>query len=369
MYDSKANEVDKPWRCQRRNCLIQAVGFGVSWHAVLAGQESSNTFGARIQALDGPATGPASADNLMTNEDSIASVVDQIAKEVPPRQVYLGVGPDQNYTLMAHARPENCYVIDFRKKNQLLHLFHKALVEISTSRIQYLENFWAREISEEIRKKGQTMDFIESFKNQSVDPQKLDLIKQQVKSVCSGWNLLNKSELDEISTLQSRLAGQGPDARFLALKMYPTIGSLITMKSRAGQPAHWLAQENYYSVLRTMQLENRILPINGDWSDEKGFARIVKRIEQDRQKVGLIYLSDVEFFLIRQGLFGKYVKNLMKLPLHADARIIRTSTKEIGHPERAIGLSSTTIVRPLRKFLEQASHGMIKRWEDLFEIT
>ena len=61
-------------------------------------------FGRRIAELSEPESGPA-ADNLVSNEDSYPRVAGELARRTPKDAVYLGVGPDQNYTLMAHARP------------------------------------------------------------------------------------------------------------------------------------------------------------------------------------------------------------------------------------------------------------------------
>ncbi|MEJ7638668.1 MAG: hypothetical protein WKF75_12010 [Singulisphaera sp.] len=57
-------------------------------------------FGRLIAELSEPETGPA-ADNLVSNEDSYPRVAGELARRTPREGVYLGVGPDQNYTLMA----------------------------------------------------------------------------------------------------------------------------------------------------------------------------------------------------------------------------------------------------------------------------
>ena len=56
---------------------------------------------------------------------------------------YLGVGPDQNYSYIAHVKPQIAFIIDIRRQNALQHLFFKALFQLSSSRIQYLgAAFW-----------------------------------------------------------------------------------------------------------------------------------------------------------------------------------------------------------------------------------
>jgi hypothetical protein len=303
----------------------------------------------------------------MTNEDSIASVVDQIETEIPKRQVYLGVGPDQNYSLMAQIEPSLGFVMDYRKKNQLLHLLHKSIIEISVDRRAYLEHFWSRNLAEMPLTLTDLEKQLKSVVSHPVNESLLKSTTEIVRQTISKWNILNDQDFHELATIQARLAGPGPDARFLALKMYPTLGSLITMPSRSGQPSHWLASDRTYGAIRSLQLSDRILPIVGDWAGTGAIRRLGEHLKTQKLQVGTIYMSDVEFFLFRGGLFQKYIENLASLPLHPDSRIIRSSTRELTHPERITGRSSTTVVRPLRPFLESARQGYIKRWEDLFD--
>ena len=270
---------------------------------------------------------------------------------------------------MAQVEPSYGFILDYRKKNQLLHLFQKALVEISTDRHTYLEYFWGRNFPELPLGLNDLENRLKTIAHQPVNESLLQSTKEKVRKTISQWNLLNEQEFQEIATIQSRLAGPGPDARFLALKMYPTLGSLITMPSRSGQPSHWLGSEPSYAGIRRLHVSGRILPIVGDWAATGSIRLLAGYLKSNQLQVGCIYMSDVEFFLLRGVLFQKYIENLAELPLHPDSRIIRTSTREIRHPERIPGRSSTTIVRPLRRFLEIAKAGKIKVWDDLFGVS
>jgi hypothetical protein len=347
------------------SCLLVSEKLHLSNHAQ---NETKSPFWNILKRLDDPPTGPSSADNLMTNEDSVASVVDEISKVVPKGQVYLGVGPDQNYSLMAHLEPSYGFILDYRKKNQLLHLLQKALVENSADRHAYLEHFWNRNLPELPLSLN---DIEKEFKILAKQPQNELLVqsaKELVTQTMSKWNILNDKEFHEIATIQARLAGPGPDARFLALKMYPTLGSLITMPSRSGQPSHWLASDRTYAAIRKMQLSDQILPIVGDWAGPGAIRRLAEHLKMNQLQVGCIYISDVEFFLLRGGLFQKYLENLSALPRHPESKIIRTSTRELNHTERVSGRSSTTVVRSLSRFLKSAKTGKIESWEDLFDV-
>ena len=45
--------------------------------------------------------------------------------------VYVGVGPNQNFTYIAAIRPELAFIVDIRRQNLLEHLLFKVLTEKS----------------------------------------------------------------------------------------------------------------------------------------------------------------------------------------------------------------------------------------------
>lgn len=320
---------------------------------------------ALLDRLSERPAGPASADNLMTNEDSIASVLDRLA-ELPVRSAYLGVGPDQNFSMIAAARPSVALILDFRTKNRNLHLLHKTLVASSVDRAAYLSRLWGRSPMIDPATRADAARLVAAFAADSLKPDLLAEAQEMVRRSLETNGFRAEEDLAEIRKIQARLAGPGPEARFLALKMYPTLGRLIAMKTRSGRPGHWLADDAHFDIVRRLHQADAILPVVADWSGTQAMPNIAAYLSEVRVKVGCVYVSDVEFFLFRAGSFHRYVANLARLPIADEAVIVRTSTREIEHPERVAGHSSTTIARSLPAFLEAARAGKIRRWEDLF---
>jgi hypothetical protein len=358
----------------RRSFLITPAILFYFNHALQAERISDDDFISLVEKFSDSPSGPASADNFVTNEDSIASAVDQVAAEVPRGTVYLGVGPDQNFTLMAHARPSAGFIIDYRRKNQLLHFMHQYLLQSCGSRLEYLRKFWAR-VPKELKDTGSSQSIVHiiaAFEKTEMNQMQLKRFQDELIQHVAGKYHLGMDDQAELVKIAARLAGPGPDARFLALRMYPTMKMLMQQTSRSGKPGHWLASDALYEEIRQMAIDNKILPLSGDWSagsmvaSGSVFSRLAGYLRQKQQQVGCMYISDVEFFLFRSGKFDEYVANLKRLPMHPEARIVRTSTREIRHPERMAGNSSTTICRPMRAFLEACHLGKIRRWEDLF---
>src|SRR5947207_13428737 len=69
------------------------------------------------------------SDNLISNETTFQQVIPELKKQTGG--VYVGVGPDQNFTYIAALGPRMAFVIDIRRQNMLLHLMYKAILELS----------------------------------------------------------------------------------------------------------------------------------------------------------------------------------------------------------------------------------------------
>ena len=85
-----------------------------------------------------------SPDNLLSNENSISSVAAELAARMKPGGVYLGVGPEQNFTYIAAMRPRLAFITDIRRGNLDLHLMYKALFGLSATRSEFVARLFSR---------------------------------------------------------------------------------------------------------------------------------------------------------------------------------------------------------------------------------
>jgi hypothetical protein len=150
------------------------------------------------------------------------------------------------------------------------------------------------------------------------------------------------------------------------LPIYPTLAQLIGTTDRDGRPAHLLARESFYRAVRGAQLGDRVIPVVGDFAGPSALPGLGAWLRGRGKAVAVLYVSDVEFFLLRSGRFPAYAAHLDRLPWADGALIVRTSTRAIDHPERVEGDDATTIVRPVAPFLEAARAGRIRSVDDLF---
>ena len=55
---------------------------------------------------------------LVSNEVGHQNVIPYFQQHINPRNIYIGVGPDQNYTYISIARPSFAFIVDNREENQ-----------------------------------------------------------------------------------------------------------------------------------------------------------------------------------------------------------------------------------------------------------
>jgi hypothetical protein len=313
-----------------------------------------------VRALSEPNAGPG-ADNLMTNEDSFTRIVDTIDRKVTPGETYIGVGPDQNFTYIAHARPMLAFIVDYRRRNLLLHLYHQALFALSKDRAAYLSRLTARRPDPMPGEDATAEALVSAYKQVPMNRALLDATTDEVARTLQPLNLVEDAEWADLATIGAKLAGPGMNARFLALPAYPTLARLIVSGD------HMLASEPLYRQMRARQLTQRIIPVVGDLAGAAAMPTLAAWLRAHGLQVAMIYLSDVEFFLLRDGKFAPFLENLQRIPWAEGAMLARSTSMKLDHRERVADDVGTTILRPVQPFLREARAGRIRNVDDLFQ--
>src|ERR1700733_5974108 len=104
--------------------IIATVLPGCSEQPVAAAgiEVSSQQFNSYIRDWSEP-EGYFDTDNFISNETSYEQVIEELHSRTHPGGVYIGVGPDQNFTYIAQTHPSLAIIVDIRRQNMLQHLF------------------------------------------------------------------------------------------------------------------------------------------------------------------------------------------------------------------------------------------------------
>ena len=126
-------------------CVV-AVSFGQSARAIagaLPDSLSNAAFWALSDELSEP-NGYFQSDNLVSNEIQFQQVIPDLEKTARANRVYLGVGPEQNFTYIAALKPAMVFIVDVRRGNLQLHLMYKALFELSADRADFVSRLFSK---------------------------------------------------------------------------------------------------------------------------------------------------------------------------------------------------------------------------------
>ena len=84
------------------------------------------------------------SDNFISNETTFQYVVPDLVRTLGQGGVYMGVGPDQNFTYIVALQPRISFIVDIRRGAMQQHLMYKALFELSRDRAEFLSLLFSR---------------------------------------------------------------------------------------------------------------------------------------------------------------------------------------------------------------------------------
>jgi len=309
--------------------LAAALALAATVCLVPAGRpaaQSASSFAQQIAALS-EAGGYFDTDNLVSNESSYLQVLPELRRRGVSGGVYIGVGPDQNFTYIAEVRPALAFIVDIRRDNLLLHLLFKALFQMSRSRIEYLSLLFGRPVPPDDPSWPRAtidrlVEYVDRTPAASVDP-----LRARVDRTIAGFGVpISADERRTIDRFHRGFISAGLDLRFQSAgqpprSYYPTYRDLLLDKDSTGRQANVLATEEAFQFVRTLQTRDLLIPVVGDIAGSSALAAVGRLVAEKHERLSAFYTSNVEFYLFRSGTFPRFVGNLSAIP-HSDRTVI-----------------------------------------------
>lgn len=262
--------------------------------------------------------------------------------------VYLGVGPQQNYSYIAATRPKIAFIVDIRRENLLQHMIVKALMEMSSSRAEFLSYFLSREMPDVFQCKNDlscTISKIEGSKMRSdlavVEEDIINRIKRYIPVTD------DDAEMVKVHLKQFRQCGlnvtfdeecEGVMNPRSVNSDFPSLKEIVFYGGPTKMSAGWLGTEDNFQYIKKMHMENKIIPLVADFAGKKTLRLLGETIKDLGLKVSLFYASNVEDYLdlIQQRQF---LENIRALPADENSIFIKSmgSTDFVGPGETVIG--------------------------------
>ena len=364
------------YRTLRRSaCLALLFCFAPA----VAGQRENapqqrGSFAGLVAALSEP-PGYFDTDNLISNERSYLHVVPDLqALAGGERRVYLGVGPDQNFSYIAHLRPSLAIVIDIRRDNLLLHLLFKAIFAEARTRLEYLAMLTGRPPPAERERKARSLGDIVGYVDRASPLGDADLrtLRGRLTTVVESFGVpLTDTDRATIDRFHRRFIAEGLSLQFNTFGRppqydYPTFRELLLETDQQGVRRSYLASEDDFQFVKRMQAEDRILPIVGDLSGPTALTAVARHLAQSNLQVAAFYTSNVESYLFRDARFADFIANLQRLPRLPRAVIVR-SVFRFGGPgiPRVAGYNSASVTQPIEVLIQGYASGRVREYRDL----
>jgi hypothetical protein len=320
-------------------------------------QVSVEDFGRYIEQWSEP-EGYFDSDNFISNETSYLHVVGELNKRVQPGGIYLGVGPDQNLSYIAHTRPMLAIITDIRRQNMLEHLWFKALFEMAANRVEYLSLLISRE-PPRLKPNASFEETLIAIRGASTSEKLFQKNLAAIKSILDKYKLrLSSEDLSKIEYVYRTFWMEGLDLRFSSIgrgnaMMYPSLEEMLLETDREGRFQNYLSSEELFQHLKKLEVENRLIPIVGDFAGSHAFKAVGAFLKANGMQLSTFYTSNVEFYLFDRPGWTRYISNLRALPLADNAVFIRSYFPTYGrpHPQNMRGHRSTSLVSPIAPFL------------------
>src|SRR5262249_12438104 len=124
-------------------------------------------------------------ENFLSNEKSYQDPIPELRRAVRPGGVYLGVGPEQNFTYIAAIRPELAFIVDIRRQNMLELLMYKALFAMTANRAEFVSLLFSRRSATTMNEDSSAQELFRAFggarPERSLFEQNLRRIKAQLR--------------------------------------------------------------------------------------------------------------------------------------------------------------------------------------------
>jgi hypothetical protein len=132
---------------------------------------------------------------------------------------------------------------------------------------------------------------------------------------------LSARDLDGIDEIYRTFFRRG-----IAVRSSPTYWDLMAATDDTGVQRSFLARESSYQVVRRLQERNLVVPVVGDFGGPKAIRAVGRYLAAHSVSVSAFYLSNVEQYLLQDGKWRTFCRNVATLPVDESSTFIRSTS-------------------------------------------
>lgn len=311
-------------------------------------------------------------DNFTSNETEVGHVFTMLRERNVSGDVFLGVGPEQNYTYIAAIRPRMVFLIDIRRQAAVQHLLFKALFEMADDRAGFISLLFSRPSPTGLDTGMAIPDLWSAYRMVRPDTAAANRTYARIVERLTRLHgfTLDAQELAQLRhvyfafqrygpaiTTRGPPSGRGGD--FMSLTGFA--------EDSAGHVRSFLSSEDNFRYVKMLHERNLIVPVTGDFAGPKAIRAIAAYLAGRNAVVRAFYLSNVEQYLFGDGVDKAFYANAATLPVDSASVFIRPYTLRRWF-RGAIGAPLTSgrseALCPIAAFLRVAAQGLVTNNEE-----
>jgi hypothetical protein len=317
------------------------------------------------------------SENFVGNELSFQWVIPELQKTVKPGGVYMGVGPDQNFTYIAALQPKIAFIVDIRRGNFLQLLMYKALIELSTDRADFAAKLFGREKPAGLKPEASADEVLAAVYAKPADRAIYDRTLTAINTHLTkthGFGL-TADELKGLEFIYGSFFAWGPGISYSNGQSgrgnpYPTYWDMQVTTDTANKNHAYLASEEQFRAIKRMETANLIVPVTGNFGGPKAVKAVGAWIRARNATVTTFYTSNVEQYLFQDNIWREYYRNVASLPLDATSQFIRSVFNGAGGFGGARGgLRSAQLTCSIQDLLAAFAAGKINGYYDVIAMS
>ncbi|HUK34454.1 MAG TPA: hypothetical protein VLV86_11110 [Vicinamibacterales bacterium] len=287
------------------------------------------------------------SDNLLSNERWFQHVLPSLVQRAKQNAVYVGVGPEQNFTYIVALKPKMAFIVDIRRGNFDFHLIYKALFEMSADRAEFVSRLFSRPRPDGLDARSTVEDMFAAFA--AVQPTDA-LYSRNMRAIVNQLTKVHQFQLSSADILRMQhiynaIYVYGPSIQYSTttnagrrITREPTYAELMKAADQGGFEHSFLATEEAFEWLKAFESENRLVPLMGDFAGPKALRSVGQYLTANHALVSAFYLSNVEEYLKQDGKQTTFCANAATLPVDDTSTFIRSTRS--GTPDLGFELMS-----------------------------
>lgn len=264
------------------------------------------------------------SDNTISNERTYLDVAAPLARHAPPDRAYVGVGPEQNFAYIALVRPAVAFIVDYRRDNFVLHVAYRALFELAPTRAAFVCMLLGRPCAG-ARVDGDADAVLAAATARAPSSDERARTRDAIVARARTYDLaLDGADLGRLVAqldvlFERQLDGRPPSRANEPLE--PSLRELFVARAN-GVELGFLASEDAYRVVQSLERRGRVVPIVGDFAGDVAMGAIAGWMRAHAMPLGVFYASNVEQDLSPTG-WTRWMTNARALPHDARSLAIR----------------------------------------------